>query len=179
MISTESLLRTNSIPLNLWGQGSAKTLDHLKKEVAEGETVLVEEEGKLLRLTTVLYIIVECEVGAEWFRLREDRQEFVDGRVRRRAYMWGSLAEKMKAGECPTEGAVLRALSEEIGVSSVKSAHLLQIEVSEEESPSYPGLQARFTNHKWVVEMCPADFHPDGYVEVQPDKSTYFVWEKQ
>ncbi len=173
-----ALLQRNGVDTSLFGTGPAKTLEHLLKELHEEETALIEDSTGLTRLTSVLRIDVLCTVNGKGYRLREDRQEFKDGRVRKRSFLSCSVAEKLKVGEKPNIHAVLRALREELGITYVSSATKVRTSTSEEESPSYPGLQARFTNHDWVVAICPKDFRREGYTEVQSDKTTYFVWDE-
>ena len=173
-----SLLKNHGVPVERFGTSTFKTIEHLVREIEAGESVLSEQDGRLLRSTSILYITVECWIGDQSFRLREDRQIFTDGRLRRRPFLHGSVAEKLKAGESPDQKAVIRALQEELGIDRVRSAQQAGITVLEEDSPSYPGLRARFTNHLWRVTLHPEDFQPEGYTEVQPDKTTYFVWDE-
>ena len=171
-----AILTKHNIPVDRWGMGSAKTYGHLKKEVEEGETVLEESPTGLRRLTTVLYVdVLHTTAEGKTLRLYEDHQRFTDGRVRRRS-LKGSIAEKLKRGEAPTRGAVLRALHEELGVKAVSSAEHRETREVEEESASYPGLWAVFTEHLWQVTLPDAEYRPEGYEEVQPDKTTRFLW---
>ena len=49
-----SYLMNKDIPVNLWGQGVAKTLDHLLQEIRSGECELIETDGELIRLIHVV-----------------------------------------------------------------------------------------------------------------------------
>ncbi len=175
--NVREILSKHNIDFSSWGTGSSKTIEHLIREVQNNETLLVEEGGEVIRVVKVLYINIECFVDNERRELFEDRQEFTDGRVRRRSsYLGGSLAEKLKLDESPNKEAVIRALEEEIGISRVKKAEEVKRTVSEEDSPSYPGLRGRFENYYWNVELFPENFNEEGYLERQGDKVTYFNW---
>lgn len=169
----EKLLKKFGVSTETWGIGEAKTLVDLKSEIESGETILIETWNGLVRKTTVLYIDVHC-FG---FLLQEHKQIFADGRIRRRK-LAGSLAEKLKDGESSDIFAVQRAIEEELGIPSrgIKQVHFLRIWSEVIDSPSYPGLQAQFVNYKVSVDISKDFFRCDGYREVQPDKTTYFVW---
>ena len=170
------LLNRYNIPFQTWGTGSAKTLNHLLKEIEEGETTLKEEGGELIRETSILYITVKNTLGD---LLKEDRQVFRDGRVRRREHpQSASLGEKLKAGEVPSDESIARALKEELGITRFDVHQRTLPLVSVRDSPSYPGLKARFTEHHCEVEIQSEDYRAEGYLEIQHDKTTYFVWHR-
>lgn len=179
---TEDSLRTflneHHIDTTLWGQGGMKTVGHLLKEIEEGDSVLtVDGSGNLLRHTSVTtaQVYYENEVH-EKMHLVEDRQVFTDGRERKRE-MKESVAEKMKADEDP-EKAIARGISEELGISGAFSVEKLNSTEETMESKSYPGLTAQFIRHNFQILLQKEQFKPEGYTEVQKDKTTYFVWQK-
>jgi hypothetical protein len=169
------LLQRYGVPVEKFGTGEAKTLDHLANEILEGETDLVEKDGKIVRrvvsvLVDVRYVTPE---GVE-LQLLEEKQVFSDGRVRRRKIK--GVGEKMTPRN---EGISVakKALKDEIGVGDSD----IQIEFVETEettmtSPSYPGLETEYIRHMMKTTISEADFRPEGYQEVQHDKTTYFVW---
>ncbi|HEY4511509.1 MAG TPA: hypothetical protein VJH55_01580 [Candidatus Paceibacterota bacterium] len=159
-----------------WGTGKAKTIHHLLSEIQEGETVLEETEKGLVRKTSFLTIHVLYKDERGTFKLFEEKQVFTDGRTRTRDQSW-SVAEKMKATDVNIQAAALRALEEELGImTGVK--FLGEITTTDElrESPSYPGLTAQFKMFNLTVHIDYHEYRPDGYTEVQEDKSTYFKW---
>ena len=171
------ILTDHKIDLNLWGVGSAKTLDHLLKEVTEGETNLVVEDGKLVRKVRVMHVDVYARFDDEHhvrtFRLVETKQVFKDGRTRIRKDMKYSISEKMLPAENP-KAAALRALSEELGVTDVITMEPIKEEGLEtKESSSYPGLWTTFESYVTTVKI---NYNFHGFIERQPDKSTYFDW---
>ena len=96
-IRVVALLNAHRIPYGNWGKGSAKTLDHLVKEVLAGESVLEAGAGKL----SIAYIAVfHTDAHGTKFLLTEEKQIFKDGRERRRI-LEGSVAEKLLASERP------------------------------------------------------------------------------
>lgn len=179
----KNLLESNYISTSQWGKGRAKTLDHLLREIGAGETILkTEDDGILKRHTSILTInvlFVDHEDGRTVYRLEEFKQVFSDGRERKRNESW-SIAEKLKLGETDMDLAVQRALQEELGVNSTGFMQWPVIETRFEEtvSPSYPGLRAKFTIHSLKVFLDKSQFKPEGYTEIQEDKTTYFKWSK-
>jgi len=172
-----SLLGSRGIDIISWGTGSAKTVDHLLAEVLAGETVFDVRDGRLRRQVTFVSVNVFYE-KSDWvhLHLREDRQEFADGRVRRRPDV-ASVSEKLTSGEDPEE-ALVRALKEELDVEG-QVARIIPLEMMSEQvpSPSYPGLISQCTIFPYRVWLTKQQFRPEGYVEHQPDKTTYFRWE--
>jgi hypothetical protein len=167
--SLTTLLSANDADVSLYGTGEAKTLAHLLKEVNGGEVALEISDGRLLRKA----IVITVEVWFGQFRLTEDRQVFTDGRVRNRKLT--ALAEKATPGES-YEDAARRGMTEELGFAEVLSLEFLEEKVSVKESPSYPGLASEYTVVCFKAEISSEQYRPEGYVENQPDKSTYFVW---
>ncbi len=166
------------IDITRWGAGSAKGFSDLLKEIQEGESVLaVSAQGELARELRVLRLDVFCRFeSGDTYRLKEDRQEFKDGRVRTRP-MSTSLGEKLKPDELPEE-AVARALFEELGIQASHEA--LEFTGSSEstlDSPSYPGLPSHYVYYDYVVYIDPREFDPQGYREIQSDKTNYFTWQ--
>ena len=174
-----SVLLDHGIPFENWGKGSAKTLEHLVREVLAGETTLEEgPAGELVRQVAVACVDVYYHdpSGGSW-KLREEKQVFKDGRVRRRA-LAESIAEKLKAGEIPNQDLVTRALEEELGIEGeVPSVAKGAREVTQD-SPSYPGLKMKLVQHRFETELSEPQYRPEGYVEHQADKDNYFVWER-
>ncbi len=172
MEELKALLLKHGINLSDFGKGKAKTLEHLLTEVQDGEAQLIERDGELIRHLEVLNIDVISEVGGiRW--LVEDRQEFADGRRRKRD-LPASVSEKLHAGEEPLN-AVTRALKEELGISKFKISSPFSRKVESLESPSFPGLMSEYVLHKVDVLIDPTEHKPT-YEERQADKTTFFVW---
>ncbi|MCX6721553.1 MAG: NUDIX domain-containing protein [Candidatus Staskawiczbacteria bacterium] len=175
-----ALLAQYNIPTEKWGTGSAKTLDHLVKEVVDGETVLeVDESGELVRKISVAFVDVyydDATTGKKLI-LVEEKQVFKDGRERRREPK-ASLAEKIKPGETPDQDAVRRAIQEELGISGPIPAAEKRREENTKETGSYPGLKMDAMEYYFDVELNSEQYNPEGYVEHQEDKDTYFKWVK-
>lgn len=171
----EVALRAAGIDLELWGKGAAKTLAHLHKEITEGESSLNQTENGVERRVGVAGVdILYDDQAGNTYHLVEDRQEFRDGRVRRR-HEDTSLSEKLKVGENPEEAAK-RAVEEEIGVTKIDSFHTLGHKEVERTSPSYPGLASVYDVYTYAAVLGHEDFNPEGYVEEQTDKTNYYVW---
>jgi len=167
------LLTVHGCPLSRWGRGPAKTLEHLLRELADGECRLTVQDGTLYR--DVLGAMLR--VRHRDLTLIEDHQRFSDGRpdpVRRRD-LQASVGEKLQRGEEPDAGA-RRALAEELGVTEPVELHGKHLTRKFAESESYPGLMTRFETWTYEVELPDSCFDPDGYREVQADKRTVWVW---
>ncbi len=172
-----ALLVLHTIPFEQWGTGSAKTLDHLLREIAEGETLLeVNESGMLVRKVRITYVDIYC-IAPDGKRLKlvEEKQIFKDGRERRRI-LDGSIAEKLKATEAPNHDMVQRAISEELGIEVDVPVQTRGSRETMEDSPSYPGLAMQASNYHFDIELPGEHYKPEGYIEHQKDKDTYFVW---
>lgn len=179
------LLQGHGLPVDIWGEGPTKKVEDLWNEIAEGESWLAapetveqrDEYGEIVRVTNVLGIDVFATYNGQRYRLREDRQEFKDGRGARRCTLITSLAEKIKADENHAE-AVLRAVGEELGVAeedlAVEDRGAKDVwKVTQ----TYPSLPSKLQISFYQVELPAEAFNPAGYVEDQPDKKTYFEWE--
>jgi len=168
----KQVLNDFDINYSKWGYGESRTLDELYKEIEDGETELSELDGELIRTVTVVGIVVTCND----FKLKEDRQEFIDGRKRHRE-LNVSCAEKLIKGETPKEAAV-RCIKEELGIEIHASELIPRISHSDINiSSSYPGLKCVYHRNPFNYEMKMEFFKPEGYQEFQENKTTYFIWE--
>ena len=161
-----------------WGTGQAKTLAHLQKEISGGVTILVTgETGELLRKVIVggADIYYTSPEGKK-YRLKEEKQIFKDGRERRRD-LGQAVSEKMKPGEEPKE-AMARGIQEELGISGEIPLTEAGVDDQTITSPSYPGLKSQYINYRFKAVLNDMQFKPEGYIEEQSDKSTYFIWEE-
>jgi hypothetical protein len=157
---------------NNWGNGDTRTLKELYKEIVDGETELTEVDGELIRTVTVVGIVVTCND----FKLKEDRQEFTDGRIRHRD-LSVSCAEKLIKGETPKQAAV-RCIKEELGIEIHERELTPHVSHSNKDlSSSYPGLKCIYHRNPFDYEMKMEYFKPEGYQEFQENKTTYFIWQ--
>lgn len=155
------------VPLEQWGTGSAKTVGHLVKELRHRECRL---NGVVREAHTV---IVDLRYGD--CQLREVCQVFHDGRIRDGR---GLPGEKLHIGERPLLG-FRRCLRQELGIligRGYAGVHELGGDVKIGMSSSYPGILTRNVHVYFTYEMPKKFFKKHGYVEWQPDKSTYFDW---
>jgi hypothetical protein len=175
------LLKKHGVDTSTWGSGKAKTVEHLMSEIMSGESQLVETEGgELLRVLEIADGIITFTDGSGVvYKLTEDRQEFKDGRVRKRDHLKDiSLAEKVAPGEDPKD-ALVRGIDEELGITGeIQINGEPTLEEKQVESPSFPGLNTQYKVHKFNLTIGADSFNPDGYQEEQTDKTTYFVWEE-
>ena len=176
----EKRLGETGVPLDEWGKGEAKTLNHLVKEIyREAINIFFDEErGKWMREAepVEVHVFYESPEGVTYF-LREDRQIFKDGRERRRDHPW--IAEKMEKGE-DSLSASIRGVWEEVGLVPpfASGPNFTGNKEIERESCSYPGIISKHSVSCFEVFLTPEQFESEGYVEEQEDKTTFFVWEE-
>ena len=172
-------LKEYSIPVEEWGTGEAKNVEHLLDEI-RGEECNVEDRGGYL-IRSIEFVGVRIyhkdKDNVTWV-LKEDKQEFKDGRTRRRN-MPSSVSEKMKFGEDSLISAI-RGIKEELGVG-VEGHQLIKMRdlFYNGGSQSYPGLRTRYKGHQFTCFFNDDQFDENGYIEVQKDKSTFFKWFKK
>ena len=174
----ESKLKEYNIPYENWGKGYAKTVNHLLDELKNDECAIIDEQGYIIRYIEFVGVRVfyKDKSGVK-YQLKEDRQVFKDGRERRRT-MQSSVAEKMKFGEDADLSAV-RGIKEELGIDIDPNQLIKRRDLFYDGgSQSYPGLKSKYKGHVFNCTLIDSQYKPEGYVEVQKDKSTYFIWEK-
>jgi hypothetical protein len=177
---TIDLLRHHNISFENWGKDSFKTINHLVKEIVEGESILSIEDNELFRKISIVFIdVCYIDVAGKIFKLIEEKQIFKDGRERKREFKEeGSVAEKLKSGEIADENVVRRAVAEELGIKNITNIINTGTKEDIHESESYPGLKTKIIKHFFKVQLNKQQFVPEGYMERQPDKNTYFKWVK-
>lgn len=174
----EQKLLRYGVDISSWGKGQTKTLEDLLKEIKSGETTLeIDENGALVRRLVVDNInIFYIDPFGKRFHLKEKEQVFKDGRVRVRK-LEESIFEKIKSTEDP-QLAAIRGLEEELGVTGEINLEHKKTKSERIDSPSYPTLQSEYLVHMFEVTLSDEQYKAGGYVEEQPDKNTYFVWEE-
>ena len=170
-------LKEFNIPIDTWNTNEYKSVDNLMQEIESDDCYLKEQDGRLVRHVDFATIVIYYKDGDGVLKLKEDRQEFSDGRVRKRNQ--DGVSEKMKQGEIPVESAI-RGIKEELDVV-VEKSQLNYIEESNKESDSvsYPGLSAKYKKYLFKCYLNKEQFNPDGYIEVQENLKTFFKWEKE
>jgi len=169
-------LESAGIDVSTWGEGTAKTVEHLLAEVKNRECVLTDEsDGSILRKVVVAGAdVYYTKPNGRKYRLVESRQVFKDGREREREYAT-SVAEKIFIGEDP-KVAVIRGIKEELGIEGSMNPVKISQEETTRISKSYPGLLTYYMSYIFKVVLDDSQFNPEGYVEKQSDKQTYFSW---
>lgn len=173
-------LNSHGIDTSGWGQGITKSLDRLLGEINEGECeVAINDDGKAKRVleTCSVDIYYKDDNGTIW-KLREQKQVLSSGTVKELTDT-ESIRGKMKSEENPGQ-AIKREIKEEIGVSDSGYDELkfLETKMHIGMPTTFPGLLSHYTQHHFETYLHKECFNPDGYIEKQPDKTIYFVWEK-
>lgn len=170
-----AFLEAHQIPLCEWGKGEAKTLDHLFAEIDSGEAVIEKEGVGLVRIVSGSVVDVCYQLDNVVLRLKESKQVFSDGRERSRS-LDASIGEKIRPGERALDAAH-RALREELGIlDDLVLTSLPLVAKGPIPSVSFPGLMTKYVSYRWQVFLPARLYKPEGYVERQPDKTSYFVW---
>lgn len=168
-----------AIEIHRWGINSAKTIQHLIKELNEEESVLCEnDDGLLIRQLNVVTALIYFETsdGTQHI-LREENQVFGDGRMRQRENKDSSVSEKMKPNENP-EDAIKRGIQEELNIQGELIVTKYETTTKTNYTDSYPTLLSQYNIHRYRVHLSKEQFNADGYIEKQQDKTTTFVWSK-
>jgi len=174
----KSYLKKFDIPLEKYGTGTFKTINHLLNEIKEGETKLIEKGGYLHRY--IEYIgarVIYKDNNGDYWRLYETKQVFKDGRKRVRKNMPYSMAEKFKSGE-DTKMGIIRGMEEELGMKITKDQFVFYNNRFVREDGDYPGIKSFHKGHEFLVIINEKQFDPKGYVEKQVDKNVYFGWKR-
>ncbi|MFA7193327.1 MAG: NUDIX hydrolase [Candidatus Paceibacterota bacterium] len=169
------ILESHDISIDEWGKGKAKSLENLLHEINSGESILASVEGKIYRAAIGSVVRVYRLYNGGLCVLTEGKQVFADGTVHRRDLPF-SVGEKVFPGESSLEAAQ-RAFKEELGIDEKiefnRHSEYVQGPVP---STSYPGILTTYFVDVWSVFMPSHLFRKEGYVEVQPDKTSYFFW---
>ncbi len=176
ILLSEGVLKNFGVDISLWGKESGnKTIIDLQKEIDQGESVLIEEQGRLIRKVAGIQADVYYEeFPKKKLRLIEEKQVFLNGEERKRSFV-RSIGEKMKTKEQPHE-ALIRGLQEELGVMGAINYVQKDLLVETKYSQSYVGLLSEFTTYIFSVFLTKDQFKQDGYIEIGDNCTTYFVW---
>jgi len=73
---------------------------------------------------------------------------------------------------------IKRAMDEELGILLDDSQiWKYSEEIRESESPSFPQIWSIYTKIITDIELTDDQYNPDGYIEEQTKKNTYFKWD--
>ena len=86
-----------------------------------------------------------------------------------------SVYEKLKPREDPITAAK-RALLEELGISSNIDIIEKEVTTGIQMGMSFPGLLNNDTQYFFEVTLSKNEYNPNGYKEIQKDKTSYFEW---
>lgn len=167
-------LKKFNVPIELYGTGGFKTVNHLFNEIKEGETVLTEKDGKLIREVNFVGARIIYKKEGSWIHLYEEKQIFKDGRVRRRNLPY-SMAEKFKLGEEPKK-VLIRGMKEEIDLNITNDQFNYFNKLRFEDNSDYPGITSFHTGYEFLVVLKDNQYVEEGYIERQSDKDVYFKW---
>lgn len=169
----KDVLKMSGVLVDQWD--SFKGLNELWEEVKSGETLLIQSGKEVTRQVRFARIYVFFEDNGQKLQLFEAKQVRNNGETRERGFDY--VAEKLKKSDQNPEGAALRGIKEELGIEA-DTAALTSNDVKTESrpSPSYPGLNSEYKIHVFSLHLDDGQFNPDGYVEDDGKKKTYFEW---
>lgn len=172
------ILEASGIDISQWGTGDSKTVSHFLNEIHNQESVLkFDEEGNIYREVNVASGNVYFKSpDGKTYRLREEKQIFNYNRERRRTLL-RSVSEKMKFAEQPIPS-MKRGIREELGITGDIKVKMISQMDETRPSSSYPGLISKTHIYIFEINLKDDQYCPEGYVEHQIDKSTFFVWEE-
>jgi len=150
-----TLLKGHSIDIALYGQGKAKPIGTLLRELKEGSCRLEVDRktGHLLRSVEPVFVQLMYQGKV----LVEKAQILANGNRRERNML---LAEKVEPCDANSMAAALRGIREELQVEVYEGLKGLVRVVGEDdtfveqmESASYPGITAAYTTHRVKLEI--------------------------
>lgn len=171
----EDLLKEFNIDTSEWGK-VGKPVSTLLDEITHTDCYLEVVDNKLERFVDVVRI--RCYHKNQ--QLYEEKQEFHE-RVKDKFRMrdLDHVGEKMKRNENPLVAAV-RGLKEELQVIvyGTQLTHDSALDFTEtyNPTPSYVGLHSNYRYFNYSITFDEYQYNPDGYKEISPVKTTYFVW---
>lgn len=176
-----SLLQRHGVCYANWGIGYTKSLYDLMKEIRLGESVLIVRRGKLIRQVRHAQADITGEIDGVLHRLIESHQVFAGG-IERPREGDRSVSEKIQSGESP-KAAMIRGIHEELGLTDFAGKGLIRDSRRprkryKDSAVSYPGLAVEHIEFQFTWCMPHEYLEPNGYVETQRRKTTYFVWKK-
>lgn len=173
------VLARHGVPYKSWGTATPKTLQDLWKEIKQGESLLYLEKGVLVRFVRRVQATVHFVNEGTHLLLHEERQVFANGHVRVRDQRI-SVSEKRRPNERAC-AAMQRGIREELSIY-LKDPSCLVHKGKETSKPSssktYPGLLTSHYVVRYRLDLVPEDFRPEGYIERQKSKTTYFAWKE-
>ena len=147
------IMENCGINTSMYGQGQAKSIDQLFKEIEEKESCLyIVPNRKLIRGVSVIIIILRRSDGRylreykQFFHKTSNRDEYTR---KRKSF----VAEKRMAGE-RVDDAVKRALGEELELNegdAILTSHHRCVE--ERESMSYPNLTTSYDTMYVLMDL--------------------------
>ena len=170
----EKQLSNFKIDFSQWNHDrGTKTVAELNHEIEAGETTLEIIDGKLFRIVKLISINVQIKLGNELFILVEDKQIFFTGAVRKRGLR--NLAEKIKNKEKP-EQTVIRALKEEISLTTNKKPIFREKTQESKTSPSYPQLDSIYQIWNYSITLDEEDLAQIKFSEYQKKESKIILF---
>ena len=170
------ILTNFNVPLDDWGSGPYKTIEHLWNELNEEECVLFNINGTLRREVNFVGAKIYYNDGEKRYFLKEEKAMFKDGRVRIRK-IWYSMAEKFKFDEDPTE-ALIRGMKEELDITINENQTTYYNKVYFPSDDDYPGIKSFHTGYNYLIVLNEDQYNINGYIEHQSDKDIYFKWKE-
>jgi hypothetical protein len=173
----EALLDEQGYDHSKWGTTpGTKTVQALFEEQESRESGLGFDGGKLFRLTTVVQVTVESNDGKkvliEFFRKK-------DGKASTRLLaMKSSLGEKVGPDDISQHDAAVRALKEELNISTGLGSFSPNGDqfFEDKDSGSFPNLPTRYSFVPLSIVLDTVQSERTQFVEMKNGRSTFFVW---
>lgn len=173
------ILEQHNIDYTVWGKAKAsKPLEDFLEEVLSSEsTILKVENGQAwidasgASVTLWTPSVVE---NRTWHFLREDRQEWHNGRSRKRDLIC-SIGEKALHNEDPHK-TLQRCFEEEMNMKVTLNIGKPQTVSFFQDSESFPGIKRNYHINHWDALM-PEHMLQEEYVEKQSKKNNYWRWQ--
>jgi hypothetical protein len=171
----QQLLERYNIPFQTWGTGTSKPLEKFFQELKTGEAKLIEVDGQLIRVVSLVVINVYFKSDHQLFKLFESHQIYNNGRIIKRN-LPDSIYEKLMPNEDPIDGAK-RAIAEELSITQPLNLVLKDVRKNLQQGISFPGILTQDTQYLFDL-LLPQTLYKDLYTEVQKDKTSFFHWQE-
>lgn len=173
----ENILRENDVDFSKWGKFYKGMLKYLFKQIEIGESVFYKtKDNNLLRKTKVSVANVYYKKENKKYKLKEKEQIFFNFKKQAKKHK-SSISETARPNEHPKE-CILRGLKEELGIKSEVVLKQIDQEKIIEESFSFPTVKTEREVTRFDVFLNDSQYKKRGYVDVEANIKSIFVWEE-
>ncbi len=160
----KQLLTGMGVPLNKWKWGGTHTtMDALLEELHAGKAQLLLTGNAVSVQVATLLLDVRHKAGEVVYALFEESEDRL------------GILRAMQHEETAV-ATMTRVLQHGLGLAKFRKAELVKTKEVRRKPDTYPGLDTVHLERTWRIWIDPEDYKPDGYVRIDGDQVTHFVW---